>query len=255
MTAASSGTGFSIGGVFSRSMEIFKRNFVSFFILMAVFQTAIIVLQALLGIPLSPSVEITEEQLGALGIGYVVVVILSMVCFSAVYCAMIFGTYADLAGQRPSLGDMLSKPMGRLLPLIGLYFVFSIAVGIGFLLLIVPGVWLLCRWYLSASALVTEKIGVFASLTRSAELTAGHRWPILAIVVLQVVILFVAGIVISLVALLAVAIGGVIGYVIASIAIYSVIYPFITVVAVVVYYDIRAAKEGITANEVARVFD
>jgi uncharacterized membrane protein len=75
-----------------------------------------------------------------------------------------------------------------LLPLIGLSILWAIGVGIGFMLLIVPGVIFLMKWAVAVPALVVERGGIFAAFTRSAELTKGARWKIFGLSLLLLVI-------------------------------------------------------------------
>ena len=62
-------------------------------------------------------------------------------------------------------------------------FVAGIAIGIGFVLLIVPGLFLLTIWALVAPVVVIERKGVMASLERSRELVRGHGWQVFAVIV------------------------------------------------------------------------
>ena len=66
---------------------------------------------------------------------------------------------------------------------------------LGLFLLIVPGVLLLLRWCVAGPALVTENLGVFAAMRRSAELTKGRRGAIfLALLVAAVVYAVIYGV-------------------------------------------------------------
>jgi hypothetical protein len=64
---------------------------------------------------------------------------------------------------RTSIGDQLLAARRRLGPLLGVSLLTGLGVGLGLLLLIVPGVILFTRW----------------SLSRSRELVRGHFWPVL----------------------------------------------------------------------------
>ena len=69
------------------------------------------------------------------------------------------------------------------MPLLGLGIVAGIAIGIGFLLLIVPGLILMTIWSVAAPVLVLERAGVFASLGRSRELVRGNGWQVFGVIV------------------------------------------------------------------------
>lgn len=54
----------------------------------------------------------------------------------------------------------------------------GLAILLGFLALIVPGVFLLVRWSAADGALLSEGEGISAALGRSWQITAPHAWPI-----------------------------------------------------------------------------
>ncbi len=67
----------------------------------------------------------------------------------------------------------------------------ALPTGIGYLLLIVPGLYLSARLFLTAPAAVVERGGVVATIRRSWDLTADHGWSIALLLVLG--ILFILG--------------------------------------------------------------
>jgi hypothetical protein len=64
---------------------------------------------------------------------------------------------------------------------LGFRTVFGVVVGL--LLLVVPGIQRWCRWYVALPVLVVEKCGAKQAMQRSSELTRGHLWNILALLV------------------------------------------------------------------------
>lgn len=81
----------------------------------------------------------------------------------------------DLDGEGGDLSDGVMSALARLLPMIALSIVSGIGILLGFVLLIVPGVILMLMWMVAVPVLVHERRGVFESLGRSAELTAGSK--------------------------------------------------------------------------------
>jgi hypothetical protein len=65
----------------------------------------------------------------------------------------------------------------------------AIGIGIGFLLLIVPGFVLLTFWLLIVPAIMLEGAGVRRSFGRSYELVRGHGWSVFGVIVLTVLVL------------------------------------------------------------------
>jgi hypothetical protein len=84
------------------------------------------------------------------------------------------------------------RTRGRLGTLLGATLLLSIGVGIGFLLLVVPGLILLARWSLVVPLVVIEGRGVRSALSRSAELVRGQTGRVLVIVLVATLVSGVA---------------------------------------------------------------
>src|SRR6185295_3094536 len=84
---------------------------------------------------------------------------------------LVRSTILHLSGRAPDLEGSAMVALRLLLPIIGL----SICVGflalVGFMLLIVPGIMIYCAFSVAVPALVEERAGVFASMSRSRDLT------------------------------------------------------------------------------------
>jgi hypothetical protein len=152
-----------------------------------------------------------------------------------------YAAYQDMIGRPVGAGDSLRAAIDRFFPLLGLAGWLSLAVGIGFVLLIVPGVLFMVMWSVAVPACVVEGIAPAASMRRSAALTKGHRWSLF----LLLLFLFIA-VEIGLAALdrvLAMAGGG------AAAAFGSwvgkaLVAAFQAVLATAIYHELRAAEEG-----------
>ncbi len=94
---------------------------------------------------------------------------------------------------------------------LGMSILSLIAIGIGSLLLLVPGIILAIRWSASSGFLISRGEGVIDSLKASWHATKGHGWAIFfAAVVLGLGLLIVVGILAGLFALLGALVAGVI---------------------------------------------
>jgi hypothetical protein len=60
----------------------------------------------------------------------------------------------------------------------------AIAIGVGFVLLIVPGLILITIWAVIAPAIVVENAGAIGAFGRSRDLVRGHGWPVFGSIVL-----------------------------------------------------------------------
>jgi hypothetical protein len=99
-----------------------------------------------------------------------------------------------LDGRRDhTIGSLFSSVTPVLLPLIGAGLLAGIAIGIGFLLIIVPGLFLLTIWAVLAPSIVAEKRGVFEAFGRSRELVRGHGWQVFGVIVVLFLLQLVVG--------------------------------------------------------------
>ena len=110
----------------------------------------------------------------------------------------------------------------------------GIAIAIGFVLIIVPGLILLTIWAVIAPSIVVEDRGVFEAFARSRELVRGHGWQVFGAIVLAFLIVFVVGLVASIVGA---AIGNV-GQVILQTAASVATAPVAALVSSILFFDL-----------------
>ena len=136
-----------------------------------------------------------------IGAGIFLSSLITFVVSALVQGALTRATVSASEGTRASFGESLSAAARVLLPLIGLSILWAIGVGIGFMLLVVPGIILLMMWAVAVPSLVVERKGIFAAFSRSAELTKGARWKIFGLCLVLLVIYWLLSAVIGLVGL------------------------------------------------------
>lgn len=79
-------------------------------------------------------------------------------------------------GEVPGIGRALVMTLDRAGAVIATTILYTLALVVGFLLLIVPGVWISVKLYFGAQAAVVDRASPVAALRRSAELTQGRWW-------------------------------------------------------------------------------
>src|SRR5262245_14374716 len=87
-----------------------------------------------------------------------------------------------------SLGETFEAAQAHLTPVIVAGVIAAIAIGIGFILLIIPGLVLLTFWCLIIPSIVVESKSAGESFGRSFDLVRGPFWRVLGIIVLTVLI-------------------------------------------------------------------
>ncbi len=168
---------------------------------------------------------------------------------SILYQGMVVRLVQDvLDGRRDhSVGQLLRSVDPVFWPLVAVSILFGIGVGIGFILLIIPGVILLVIWSVVAPVTVLERPGVFAAFRRSRALVRGNGWNVFGVIMIVFVIVFV----ISIVAGLAASGLGSVGRALVQWAVNSAVAPVTALSASVLYFALRgthaeAASEPLT---------
>lgn len=169
-------------------------------------------------------------------------------------------TVTGLGGTSMTLGAALEAGIKLFLPLLGLGIVAGLGAGLGFLLLIVPGVILSIMWSASTGAIVVEGRGVFESLQRSRDLTRGYRWQIFGLMVVYVLVTLIIG---ALVGGIGAATGG--NFIdgssntavnMAVTALSNILNSVVGAAGVAaLYYELRSVKEGVGPEQLAAIFD
>ena len=280
MTAAAAPESFSMGRVISRLFGVLSRNIVLFLLLSALLvglptgvfgYIQLSVMTPLTGAspPGDPS-ALMSNLFSPLRLGIGAAAWLASVIGNAVLQgAVIHATVSDLSGRRPTFGECLGTGFRFFLPLVVIGLIFAVCFVFGLLIFIVPGVLLALAWCVAAPAEVMERSGVFGSFARSADLTRNHRGAILG---LAVALVFSEWVLQSLISgFIGVGMGagasaapGLASGALQSLFVFQTITNLVlaTLFASVaqagvasVYFELRQAKEGIGAEQLAAVFD
>ena len=104
---------------------------------------------------------------------------------ATLYQGMVVSLVRDVQdGRRDSTaGDLVNQATPVIGPLIGAGLISGIGIGIGLILLIVPGLILLTIWAVIAPVIVVERSGVIDAFSRSRELVRGNGWEVFGVVV------------------------------------------------------------------------
>lgn len=136
------------------------------------------------------------------GVLTLVAVVVSLV-LATLYEGMVVQLVRDVQdGRRDNtVGELFGSVSPVLLPLIAVSILAGLGIGIGFLLLIVPGLILLTLWSVAAPVLVIERPGVLGAFGRSRELVRGYGWPVFGTIVLVFLLVIAASIAAALIGL------------------------------------------------------
>jgi hypothetical protein len=182
---------------------------------------------------------IISAILGLLGtIGLYLALIVSIVALFLLQATLVKAVQ-DVRDGRADLS--ISETVNQATPFIGPVFLASllagIAIFIGFVLIIVPGLILITIWAVIIPVIVIERSGVMASFGRSRELVKGRAWHVFGTLVLTWIILFVVDIILGLIfAFVPYTVRGGLASVISG----TLVAPFIALVVTLMYYRLSS---------------
>lgn len=244
-----------LGDILSAAFQIYTKNAAQLLLIVAVVAIPLSILSYLLADVVfaantktvtigNQSVKVTEPRsfflfLLALLVSLAIGVIITAVLQAALLRAAAQATIGDPLDVQASYRWGLARFGSVLLVAI----LVGLAVGIGFILLIIPGIILLVMFAVSVPVVVVENRRGTDAMRRSWDLVSHHFWHVLGVIVVAAII---AGIVSGIVS----AIGGSNG---ALRAVFSTLAqiitaPFSALVSILLYLDLRARKEDLTAS-------
>jgi hypothetical protein len=241
MQARPTGAELRVGHVLSRSWEIFSANFLAFFII-----AAAVALPNALFFTADPTATPSFDVWRVLAS-----VLLGIVLNMIAQAMILYIAFQYLRGQPAGMADAVRKGLNRFMPIIAVSILAALGTGLGAMLLLVPGVILAIMWSVALPACVVEGLGPIASLRRSANLTKGYRWKIFGIFLLLMVVSLVGA---GLIGLLSFQLGPVVTAIV-HFVLNAVWAAYFNSLLVMIYHDLRVAKEGVDIEQIAAVFD
>lgn len=239
-----------IGSVISRTFAVFKERPLLF-----------LTLGLIAGVPVS-LLDIILSMEGPAS-SFLNLVVGGVICASIAYAV-----YQILLERDVTLGEALSSGLSRLGPLILASILMNLGITVGTVFLIVPGIILACMWLVTIPSCSVESLGPLESLGRSYELTKGYRGKIFLLLLVTIIVFFLlAFIFILAVSFFAGVMFGGGGYdsfesspgvAMVGLAVGLLIVVGTTlydIMVAVVYYDLRAIKEGLSLESLADIFD
>jgi hypothetical protein len=244
---------FRIGKVVSRAWSVFSRNFVTFMLIIGIANLPSLLFP-------QPAVGTTAIPAANLGLTFFALLLLTIVLSTVGQAMVLYGAFQDMRGRPVSLAECVKVGLSRFFPLIGLSISVSVALMFAAILLIFPALMLGMMWLVATPVCVVEQAGPFRSMGRSRELTKGHRWKLFGLVLLTLIPAFVIGAIAGGVALLA--LGSTLDAAVASSLgkLIDLVWKaawggFLAAAIAVTYHDLRVAKEGVTTEQIAAVFE
>lgn len=189
---------------------------------------------------------------------YWLTILVSVITGYLLQAVVIRSSILHLSGREPDFGTSGLVALRLLLPMIGLAILSSLLIGLGLLLLIVPGVIIYIMLIVSVPVLVEEERGVIESMARSRELTRGNRGRILLLLVLYLILSWAVAAVVGVVSgmSLATSEGANTTLLAALEALTATASAMLTSTMVAsLYVELKTVKEGATTDSLAAIFE
>jgi hypothetical protein len=177
----------STGELLDRVFSLYRAHFALFVGIVALPHLITLALQLFVGLRLtSPGFGISA-MVGTV-LGSLVLVVAAVVVGAASQAAAVVALSQVYLDRPTSVRDAYSRVKGRIGVVLWLTCLMGLAIGVGFLFLIVPGILLALMWSLAIPVAVLENKGATDSMSRSAELSKGHRFRIFVIWLLFIIL-------------------------------------------------------------------
>lgn len=245
----------SLGEILSAAFDIYKNNASKLLLIVAVVVVPLSFISALsirlVGAPKKHTVEILGQP-GTIAYSrsFVVAVVVAIIAavigvitWAILQAAMLRGAAQATVGDPVDVEASYKWGLRRFGSVLLLAVLVGLVVVAGFILLVIPGIIFLVFFAVSEPALIVENRRGTEAMKRSWNLVRGHFWHAL-------VVILVAAIITGLVSGIIGAIGGgnwFIRWIFTAIA-QIITAPFTVLVTVLLYLDLRARKEALTAD-------
>ncbi len=164
--------------------------------------------------------------------------------------ALTHGALQHLADRPVRFGAMLGAGVRRAAPIVATGFLAYLAVAVGLVLLVIPGIFVATALSVAVPVVVVERVGAVQALRRSWDLTRDHRLKMF----LALLVLALVGFGANVAGQVATRLLGPAGFLLA-LPLQVLIMSLPVLLPAVAYHDLRVEREGIDTSELAKVFE
>jgi uncharacterized membrane protein len=175
----------TLGELLDRTFFLYRKNFLLFAGIIALPHLVLLAVQ-FAGVGMQSEGLFTGVAPNLLWIAVLYVVLLGVT--GASQGATVIAVSHLHLGRPTSIAESFAGIKGRIVYLALITIGYWIGIGVGFLLLIIPGIILALMWALTIPVAVLEDTGLRDSVNRSAELTKGHRGRVFVVYLLFLVL-------------------------------------------------------------------
>ncbi len=244
----------TLGEILSAAFNIYKANASSLLLIVAIVVVPLSFVSALFSDVVFAGTERTEELFGAQVViidrsfglfiaGAIVTALISVIIYAVLQAAILRAAAQATIGDPVDAEESYRFGFKRLGSVILVSVLVGLAVAGGFLLLVIPGLIFLVFLSVSVPVLIVENRRGTEAMGRSWNLVKGHFWHAVGVII-------VAGLITGVISGIIGSIGGnawVIRWIFTAIGT-VLTAPFSALVSVLLYLDLRARTEALTAD-------
>ncbi|MEA2409435.1 MAG: hypothetical protein QOE69_3554 [Thermoleophilaceae bacterium] len=155
----------------------------------------------------------------------------------------IYALHQIAEGERPSAGAVFVAGFEAFTPLFAAVLLAALGIALGFVALILPGVYLAVRWYFVPQAVVIDGARGPGALARSGELVRGLWWRTFGLILLANIAIAIPGfILLTPFTAIAESTDRAVWSLVGSAVTTSITTPFVALYSTFLYYDLRARR-------------
>ena len=163
-------------------------------------------------------------------------------------------------GQRPTVRRAYARvfEQGRWWQVLATSAIITLATWLGFVLLVVPGLWVMVRSLFAPAVVMLEGKPARAAIRRSFELTRGQAWRLAGLALMPALLAYALGILLAFLLGVAIALGDFestpvehLLMALAYMAMLALLFPTVAASIVLLYYDQRARRESYDVQALA----
>lgn len=253
------------GNILARSFQIFSQAPGLFFSIILILYSPLLLLFLPVmfdaASPAEPSAEALSGPVDQMGFALWGPMAAGMLLFlliaPAATAAIAYGVVRKMRGEPVTLGECFRKGFRRWVSVVAASILIGLATSLGFIACIIPGLVVMAGLFVAIPALVVEEESASMSLSRSWELTRGHRLSMFGVIVIFIALQRVAEVPTYVTDDLGIAQEGIAAILLLVLTTgLSLVFTAIqSISSAMAYHDLRVEKEGFGLEEIAAAFD
>lgn len=234
----------SIGEVLDSTFKLYKHSFGKLL--------GLILIYAILANVPSIISAFTGGNMGMMSMAGLISLIPVMIVCGILYAALLYKTNALAINDSDAAERSVQVGVRKLLPLIGLGILYMLAILLGSVLLIIPGIILMLSLAMSIPLLVIDDEGVIESLKHSHRMVWGNWWRVAVIFTVVMILYMVPSALVGGVAGFMLAAGGAVdgaamelAFTALTVVVQIIFMPLMFASTITVFHDLKSRKEGV----------